>query len=92
MNLIFWEKFNISRMIILAALASLPGCASVNTMLNNFNGDTNREYVGQPNVPDDAPNSDDTPYAIQQYLNQIKVAQNNQTEEQTTLGISERQK
>jgi hypothetical protein len=79
-------------MFIYVALASLPGCASVNTMLNSFNSDSNGEYVGQPNIPDDAPSSDDTPYAIQQYLDQIKVARNNQSDEQTTLGKSESQK
>jgi hypothetical protein len=89
MNLIFWKKYQLSRILICIAIASLTGCSSINTMLNNFNSDPNSVYAGQPNVPEDAPSSDDTPFAIQQYLDQIKVAQNNQSDEQRTPGKSE---
>ncbi len=92
MNSIFSKKLPISKLFILIALASLTGCSNVNSMLTSFNSGSSSEYVGQPNVPDDAPNSDEMPYAIQQYLDQIKVAQNNQSSEQTTLGKYEIQK
>jgi hypothetical protein len=89
MNLIFWKKLPISRLFILIALVGLTGCTSLNTALNSLNGNTNSDYVGQPNVYEDGPNSDDAPYAIQQYLDQLKVAQNNQSDEQAILEKSE---
>jgi hypothetical protein len=92
MNLTFWKKLHISRLFIFISLVGLTGCTSVNAALNSFNGNSNSDYVGQPNVYEDTPSSDDTPYAIQQYLDQLKVAQNNQSDEQTTLWKSESQK
>jgi hypothetical protein len=58
----------------LIALVGLTGCSAINATLNSFNGNSNGDYVGQPNVTEDTPSSDDTPYAIQQYLDEIKVA------------------
>jgi hypothetical protein len=96
MKLIFWKKLPVTipvtSLYILIASVGLTGCANINTPFDSFTGNSNSEYAGQPNVAVDASGTDDIPYAIQQYLEQIRVAQNNQFDEPTTSEKSDRLK
>ncbi len=70
------------RMLLMCfAIAGLTGCSTFVSPLS----DTSSSNQGiTQNQDDDTSNSDSTPYAIDQYLNQIRIAHSTQSDPAST--------
>jgi uncharacterized protein YceK len=68
------------------ALACLSGCSSVLSQLDNASysnsNQNNQPYQTNESRPSDYRTTDDTPYAIAHYMNEIKLARNAEVEAQ----------
>ncbi len=65
------------------AVAGLTGCSGFVSPLSDTPS-PNQGITQNQNQDDDTANSDSTPYAIDQYLNQIKIAHNTQSDPAST--------
>ena len=77
------------RIIMYAYLVFLTGCSAINSPFNNTSYASNNSV--QVNQPADYQTTDDTPYAISQYLDDLIVARSNQSEEQSASEKYKRQ-
>jgi len=71
-----------ARIFMCAALAGLTGCSAFNSPFNNAQNTSS--YNTQTTQTDDYQTTDDTPHAISQYLDELRIAGNGQVEEQST--------
>jgi hypothetical protein len=77
------------RIVVYVIFACLAGCSAISSPFNNnTSSSSNNSQLSQP---DDFQTTDDTPYAIGQYLDEIKVAGRGQAEEQPSQSKGKRQ-
>ena len=79
----------VMRILMIVAFSSLTGCTTINSPFNNTSNTSSNTV--QLDQPVEYQTTDDTPYAISQYLDEIRIAGNSQSGERSAQDKSKRQ-